>query len=409
MIYQQQLSSPIKTSPTTNTGVLLVQPAPYDKEWGANRQYIGLLKIGAYHEHVGDTVEYIISPQIPKRVTNPKRVYVSSMFTYWYKPVWDAVRIYKTMFPAAKVMLGGIYATLCPEHAKKSGADEVCVGEHSLAKTFPPNPLLLPYKTDFAYCMTSYGCSGNCKFCATHKLYGIGIRQRPVNDVVSEITLQHTRGFRKIYFGDDDLLFRADKHFIPIMRRVKHLGMRYYVYGGLQSRWVTKEIAQIFKTHKFEMLSFGFESVSSDVLKKMNRGGLGGVTALDNALTLLKRAKFKLENVMVFFMIGLPYQTEDDMYNTLGYIVKKGVWAQPQRWSPIPGTDDFNMLDADIKNMDLEDLHYKKFVDKHHNDDTLKKIYRAARYFNCALRYSNVNMFDTEYKPIYDKIFEGGS
>ena len=49
--------------------------------------------------------------------------------TYWYPGVAAAIRLARERFPGVPVILGGIYATLCPEHAQQhSGADRVVAG-----------------------------------------------------------------------------------------------------------------------------------------------------------------------------------------------------------------------------------------------------------------------------------------
>ncbi len=174
----------------------------------------------------------------------------------------------------------------------------------------------------------------------------------------------------------------------------------FYVYGGMQARWMTPQLAELFKNNRFKFISFGFESVSEEVLSKMNRKGLGGQLALDTALDHLRKVDFDLKSVMVFFMIGLPYQTEKDMIATLRYLVKQGVMAEPQRWSPIPGTVDYESLDESIKKKDLEELYYKDFLAPGQNDEFLKKVKNAARYCNMGCRYSNINVFDNEYQGI---------
>lgn len=390
-----------ETTNINKRSILLVEPEKY-KSWGSNQQHIGLLKIGAYHQVIGDLVEYVTYPNYPKKINRPDIIYVTSMFTYWYKGVWKTVQHYKDSYPKAKVILGGIYATLCPEHAKGAGADEIMIGQHPEAKIYPPNPLLIPESehNDFAYCMTSQGCTGNCRFCATHILYGHGIYQRPVDEVVGEISLQYRRGINKIYFGDDDILYKSEEHLIPIINKLTMLGIKpeFYVYGGMQARWMTPQLAELFKNNRFKFISFGFESVSEEVLSKMNRKGLGGQLALDNALNYLRAVDFDLKSVMVFFMIGLPYQTEKDMIATLRYLVKQGVMAEPQRWAPIPGTADYNDLSDEIKKKDLEELYYKDFLAPGQNDEFLKKVKNAARYCNMGCRYSNINVFDDSYK-----------
>ena len=63
------------------------------------------------------------------RVPTPAAILVTSLMTYWYPGVAAAIRLARERFPGVPVILGGIYATLCPEHAQKhSGADRVVAG-----------------------------------------------------------------------------------------------------------------------------------------------------------------------------------------------------------------------------------------------------------------------------------------
>ena len=49
--------------------------------------------------------------------------------TYWYPGVFKLIEITKKLFKNVPIILGGIYATLCYEHAKKySGVDIVFNG-----------------------------------------------------------------------------------------------------------------------------------------------------------------------------------------------------------------------------------------------------------------------------------------
>ena len=60
---------------------------------------------------------------------NPDEIWITSLFTYWSKYVKEAVSYHKEFFPKAKVVVGGIYASLMPEHCKEyTGCDEVCIG-----------------------------------------------------------------------------------------------------------------------------------------------------------------------------------------------------------------------------------------------------------------------------------------
>jgi len=63
---------------------------------------------------------------LPQR---PVAVLVTSLMTYWYPGVQAAITMVREHYPAIPVILGGIYATLLPEHARKySGADYIHTG-----------------------------------------------------------------------------------------------------------------------------------------------------------------------------------------------------------------------------------------------------------------------------------------
>ncbi|MFA5110228.1 MAG: hypothetical protein WC443_02365, partial [Desulfobaccales bacterium] len=47
-------------------------------------------------------------------VPRPAAILVTSLMTYWYPGVAAAIRMAKEQFPGVPVILGGIYATLCP-------------------------------------------------------------------------------------------------------------------------------------------------------------------------------------------------------------------------------------------------------------------------------------------------------
>ena len=60
--------------------------------------------------------------------------------TYWYPGLFKAIKIVKDFFNGVPVILGGIYATLCDEHAvTHSGADYVIPGrgESELLRLIP--------------------------------------------------------------------------------------------------------------------------------------------------------------------------------------------------------------------------------------------------------------------------------
>src|SRR5437588_7464471 len=101
--------------------VLLVEPDYYTRY-----PPLGLLKISSFHKLQGDDVTLVRGKQFVSE--SPDRVYVTSLFTWDWRPVWEAVRFYKYLYPRADIQLGGVYASLLPEHARLSGADVMWEG-----------------------------------------------------------------------------------------------------------------------------------------------------------------------------------------------------------------------------------------------------------------------------------------
>lgn len=140
--------------------ILLVEPEYYT-------QYppLGLLKLSTFYKNAAHEVRFIRGRRIILDFY-PDEVDVTSLFTWAWKPVWECVQFYKALFPKAKVRLGGIYASLMPEHAHLSGADEVMIGTDSRLDSVMPDYDLMPRKWKSNILFTSRGCIRSCSFCA---------------------------------------------------------------------------------------------------------------------------------------------------------------------------------------------------------------------------------------------------
>jgi len=130
----------------------------------------------------------------------PDLIGITSGMTYWYPGVFKLIEITKNFFKDVPLILGGIYATLCHEHAQKySGADKVFKSGNELevvkliskltgfhlrtpwprsALRSGPNSKLrteeLPYPAfdlyphlDYVCITTTRGCPFRCTYCAS--------------------------------------------------------------------------------------------------------------------------------------------------------------------------------------------------------------------------------------------------
>ena len=160
-------------------------------------------------------------------IRKPDVVGVTSGMTYWYPGLFELIRIVKQILNDAPIILGGIYASLCYEHAVKySGADYVLKGRgetdglklisaitrsniapNSELQTNPYPAFDLYPQLGFVCIATSRGCPLRCTYCASHVLYN-GFDRREPDEVVEEIEHWVTRHrINNLAFYDDAIFF----------------------------------------------------------------------------------------------------------------------------------------------------------------------------------------------------------
>lgn len=186
--------------------ILLVEPSfPIPRKSLNHKNFlpIGLLKIASYLKSNGHQVQLVRGERLGEdRGFVPDEIWITSLFTYWSKYVRESVRYYRTLYQTAKVTVGGIYASLMPEHCKKyTGCDEVYIGVMNEAERFLPDFSLIDglnsHPIDYQIVHTSRGCIRRCTFCGTWK---IEPRFTAKKTIRSEIK------YKRIVFYDNNLL-----------------------------------------------------------------------------------------------------------------------------------------------------------------------------------------------------------
>lgn len=291
----------------------------------------------------------------------PDLVLVSSMMTYWYPGVFEAIRQVRTEWPGVPVILGGNYATLCTDHARAfSGADAVLPGEGEFvlpsalgdffggAAGFPfdgndldsyPYPALdLVRRLDAAPVLTSRGCPFRCSYCASHRI-NRGFRTRDPFRVVDEIEFwSRTRGVRNFAFYDDALLVNATERVVPMLEEILRRGLecRFHCPNGLHLREMTPRLSALLFRSQFGTIRFGFETASA--ARQAESGGKVNTEELRQAVAYLREAGYEPSAIGVYLLCGLPGQEAREI--EVGIDLVRQIGARPilAEYSPIPGT-----------------------------------------------------------------------
>jgi radical SAM superfamily enzyme YgiQ (UPF0313 family) len=289
----------------------------------------------------------------------PSAILITSLMTYWYPGVLEAVRLAKEIHPATPVLLGGIYARLCTEHALRvSGADEVATetGSRSFSglleilrrfglETAPPPERPHPYPSfdllhgiDYVCLQTSSGCPFRCHYCASAFL-NPGLSRKDPLQVLEEILYWQTDwGVRDFAFYDDALLMGFESHLKVLLEEVvrQKRFIRFHTPNALHVREVTAPVAKLLHASGFRTIRLGFETCDMGLHHELD--GKISPGEFEKAVGNLAAAGFSRSRIGVYILAGLPDQPAASVEDSVKYAVRAGASPYLAEYSPIPHT-----------------------------------------------------------------------
>ena len=306
---------------------------------------------------------YGVDPDIIRRdlasIPTPQAVLVTSLMTYWYTGVRETIALLREVFPGVPLLLGGIYASLLPDHAREHClADEILVGpgERTLFQAlhrhtgiesgqnqgatpleFRPALDLMKH-VKFLPLITSRGCPYRCAYCASRKLFD-GFVQRNPQEIIHEIESAALKyGIADVALYDDAFLVNAREHALPILGAVAQRipGLRWHTPNGLHAAAITKEVARAMKKAGFETIRIGLESSSDDFHART--GAKTSLEAFYHAVENLREVGFEPRRIGAYLLVGLPGQTVEQIEADVERVLAAGALPKLAEYSPIPGT-----------------------------------------------------------------------
>ncbi len=270
----------------------------------------------------------------------PDVILVTSVMTYWYLGVQETILAAREAFPGVPVVLGGIYATLCPGHAATLGADALFTGP------FPdddgPLPLDLYDDPTFGVLMTSHGCPMRCDYCAS-QILSPGYRARPLEKIFSDLEGQLCTGtIEDLAFYDDALLWEREKIFYPLCAYVrKHFpSLRLHTPNGLHVAHLDERCCHELYETGFRTIRLSLEGVDDYTVSTSS--GKAGRASFGAAVNNLLAAGYRHEQIETYILVGLPGQRTTDVEASIDCVRATGCRPKLAEFSPIPGTKLFS-------------------------------------------------------------------
>lgn len=200
--------------------------------------------------------------------------------------------------------------------------------------------------------LSSRGCVRACRFCSERLLYR-KFRTRPVVHIMEELSFYKKNGVDFFVFHDS--MINADmKHLEGICEsiRAKFGPLPWEAQLGIDERMPDSLFRKIEKSGCYNLF-IGLESGCDRTLKNMNKG-----FTTSGALAFFER----LHKAGLFFgvsmIVGFPGETEEDFYESLGFIVRhKNIIPKIEQVNPFvyyEGTDVAPDLSREINTASLK-------------------------------------------------------
>jgi len=172
--------------------------------------------------------------------------------------------------------------------------------EDYLQKTFLGNKTMAYH--------SSFGCPFTCSFCAVVPIYNARWKGKSAENIYRDIKwLKEHYGIDSIEFHDNNF-FTSRKRVVELSRLMQDEGMKWWGEGRIDTinKYSDDDLA-LMKKAGCEMIFFGAETGSDEVLKQMDKGGTQSAQQIKNFAVRLKKFGIIPE---YSFVLGMPGDSE---------------------------------------------------------------------------------------------------
>jgi len=298
--------------------ILLVEPG-----YGNVYPPLGLMKISTWHKKKGDFVDFlklgsqemqpVLEGQSLKR--HYDLIYVTSLYTYHADEVIQAVQYCKATYPQAEIKVGGIMATLLPNHIKEKTGISPHEGLLPGAEDCRPDYTLSP-DLRCSITFTTRGCKRRCKFCAVK-------RHEPEFFVKENWEKDIDLTKSKIIFWDNNWLYSPN--FVKDIGKLRSLNKPFDFNQGLDCRLFDTEKAELLSQIRIKPVRFAFDNHSEEGY-------------IQNAIKLAQKHGFKDIRVYVLYNSSDENDTPEYFFYRINEMNRLGALSYPMRFRPIDST-----------------------------------------------------------------------
>jgi radical SAM superfamily enzyme YgiQ (UPF0313 family) len=258
-------------------------------------------------------------------------------------------------------VLGGIHPTICSEEASqyadtlilgeaentwpqlledfKSGKPKKVYRDSGVDITKSPIPRYDLVNKNIFHILpiqTTRGCPRDCSFCTVKTVFGAKYRIKTTDQIVSEVeAAQRVAESGRCIFNDDNM-FVNRKRTREILDAIKPLKVRYFSETDISvadDDFLLKQLQE----SGCVTLFIGFESLIPENLASIDKDGWKLKQSRYYSEKCKKIQSYGIQ-VLGSFMVGLDYDTRDNLLKLMEFVLESNIWAQFLFVTPFPGT-----------------------------------------------------------------------
>ena len=362
--------------------VFLVEPdfpIPNKSRNHSNFLPIGLLKIATYLRKIKNikNIELIRFEEkdidinqtsLDSSDIEPDLIFITSIFTYWSEHVKNAVLYYKNNYPNAKIIVGGVYASLMPEHCLEyTHCDGIIEGPiKEVEECYPAYDLV---DVDYQIIHTSRGCIRKCGFCGTYKIEPDWTCKKTIKEEI----LNNNK--KRVIFYDNNLL--ANEYIENILNELIELKKDKKInyiesQSGFDGRILRKKpyLGKMLKDAGFKNPKIAWDY------------GIKQAPQIKKQIDILTNAGFTEKEISIFMIYNFEPDYEE-MEEKRVQCAKWGVQITDCRYRPLDAT--FDNYSSYKREQTTDDYYIHE--ENNWTDTKVRKFRRNIRRHNICMRH----------------------
>jgi biotin synthase-like enzyme len=282
----------------------------------------------------------------------PDEVLVTCCLSFNWEPAHRVIAACRRAFPKARIRLGGFYPTAFPEHAGRSGADEVFRGRWAEAdRVFPRLAPGEEPPRNWLFKLVA-GCRYRCSFCLNASS-PVEVLHDP-REAADELRRVHEEyGITKFCNWDPNVML-APEALAEFLDAVAHTGLPLALRFdmGVSPHLLTRDLAARMKEAGTVAVTIPFESADPAVMRRM--GKPYRVEDAMRALDIAADAGLDRTHFHCTFILGLRDEDLGAVFRTHLLILRSGGKPTPFPLTPTPGTREYERHRQHLAGKDLD-------------------------------------------------------